>query len=676
MAAVKPSFEAEDSGMGRGAEESSAAVKFTTVNGNKGAASPSQTTSFRPDPSALVIPHQHQALPGQAPPLERKQKPLFVDSEDNRPIFHEDPPFRSPGNQSTRAGKRKRSGEAFNTSPEFASPPPQREDTFQQPIKTRSPTRSLPPLMQLQEGEPQHALRDQVPSWRQQRLSPGQTEMQLEDAMRRDSHMLQTRHDQHDGSDSPQMEADMQSEQESEMQNDSLSGRKGPAQRRRFSQRTKTGCHTCRRRKKKCDEAKPQCTNCTRGGFPCEGYGPKHELNVKLPSKTVPLQAKSVEGHAFPAHRQSAPGAAAEHWLEAQRRFSYDARPQPFSDNIRYTPNNGPRTIAPPEHESPFPSDRFSRSNHPDKPRAPPSSSRFGMSAPSIMTETNGGSLSHSSGAGTTSLGSAFDTPRAILATRLAMNPPPGVYHSSGPSEKDNMLNGRDYRHFTDPELLSDRAWCRLAIERYNKASKPSFDIDMDGRMRLFRQILQPDRLLHQADSRNHPIGTIGSKILIEAPFKCEYGYNIHIADNVVIQAGCVMYDPCAITIGRGTIVGPNVKFYGLGPDTRLDARVRNGSDGKLRGGKIMIEEDCFIGGDVVIMPNVIIGRECVVEPGTVVSSNIQPGKVVAGNPMRIIRDVVPIPNQEEEYNRVEPSMLGSLWPAERSYNRDARMGM
>jgi acetyltransferase-like isoleucine patch superfamily enzyme len=237
------------------------------------------------------------------------------------------------------------------------------------------------------------------------------------------------------------------------------------------------------------------------------------------------------------------------------------------------------------------------------------------------MSDTNGGSLSHSSGGVSTSLGSGFDTPRGVIMSRNPMKAPLGPYHSTGPSEKENMLNGRDYRHFTDPELLTDRIWCKQAVERYNKASKSSFDIDMDGRMRLFRQILQPDRLLRQADSRNHPIGTIGSKILIEAPFKCEYGYNVHIADNVVIQAGCIMYDPCPITIGRGTIIGPNVKFYGLGPDTRLDARVRNGSEGKLRGGKIMVEEDCFIGGDVVILPNVIIGRECVIEPGTVVSS-------------------------------------------------------
>ena len=316
----------------------------------------------------------------------------------------------------------------------------------------------------------------------------------------------------------------------------------------------------------------------------------------------------------FNTDRPSRAPGAAENWLESQRRWSHDSRPQPPGDASRYA-----RLVAPAELEPSFASDRYAPPHPPERARAPPSS-RFGMSAPSIMSDTNGGSLSHSSGGVSTSLGSGFDTPRGMITSRIAMKAPLGPYHTAGPSEKDNMLSGRDYRHFTDPELLTDRAWCKQAVERYNKGAKSSFDIDMDSRMRLFRQILQPDRLLRQADSRSHPIGTIGSKILIEAPFKCEYGYNVHIADNVVIQAGCEIYDPCPVTIGRGTIIGPNVKFYGLGPDTRLDARVRNGSEGRLRGGKIMVEEDCFIGGNVVILPNVIIGRECVIEPGTVVS--------------------------------------------------------
>ncbi|OJJ85790.1 Zn(II)2Cys6 transcription factor [Aspergillus glaucus CBS 516.65] len=39
--------------------------------------------------------------------------------------------------------------------------------------------------------------------------------------------------------------------------------------------RSKTGCVTCRRRKKKCDETKPACLNCQKNAVVCEGYPPK-----------------------------------------------------------------------------------------------------------------------------------------------------------------------------------------------------------------------------------------------------------------------------------------------------------------------------------------------------------------------------------------------------------------
>jgi hypothetical protein len=75
---------------------------------------------------------------------------------------------------------------------------------------------------------------------------------------------------------------------------------------RQFANRTKTGCGTCRRRKKKCDEAKPKCNNCTRGNFECAGYANKIPWSKEGASKAPPaLQAKErVSSAEIPLHYQ------------------------------------------------------------------------------------------------------------------------------------------------------------------------------------------------------------------------------------------------------------------------------------------------------------------------------------------------------------------------------------
>ncbi|KAK6371059.1 hypothetical protein LTR64_006306 [Lithohypha guttulata] len=72
----------------------------------------------------------------------------------------------------------------------------------------------------------------------------------------------------------------------------------GQKRKRNFSNRTKTGCTTCRRRKKKCDEARPQCNNCVRGQFECGGY-PTNATRptswVKQPPQKQPILLQSKE---------------------------------------------------------------------------------------------------------------------------------------------------------------------------------------------------------------------------------------------------------------------------------------------------------------------------------------------------------------------------------------------
>ncbi|KAH8819044.1 fungal-specific transcription factor domain-containing protein [Xylogone sp. PMI_703] len=53
--------------------------------------------------------------------------------------------------------------------------------------------------------------------------------------------------------------------------------------------RSKTGCITCRKRKKKCDEAKPRCNNCEKNAVICEGY---HEKTLWRSGKEKTTEGK------------------------------------------------------------------------------------------------------------------------------------------------------------------------------------------------------------------------------------------------------------------------------------------------------------------------------------------------------------------------------------------------
>lgn len=70
--------------------------------------------------------------------------------------------------------------------------------------------------------------------------------------------------------------------------------------------RSKTGCATCRRRKKRCDERKPSCLACEKNNVVCEGYEPKQQwrggkekalvARPTQPPPELPLLVPGVDG--------------------------------------------------------------------------------------------------------------------------------------------------------------------------------------------------------------------------------------------------------------------------------------------------------------------------------------------------------------------------------------------
>ncbi len=178
------------------------------------------------------------------------------------------------------------------------------------------------------------------------------------------------------------------------------------------------------------------------------------------------------------------------------------------------------------------------------------------------------------------------------------------------PSEKQKMIAGALYRP-GDAELLRDRAASQDLQRRYNG----TIVSDIEARKTILDQWL----------------GGRGSGCAIRAPFHVDYGYNIHLGDDVFLNYGCVFLDVCAIRIGDMTQIGPMVQI--LTADHPRDAATRDA--GLEFGRAINIGRNVWIGAGALILPGVTIGADAVIGAGAVVTRDVAAGETVAGNPAR-----------------------------------------
>lgn len=91
------------------------------------------------------------------------------------------------------------------------------------------------------------------------------------------------------------------------------------------------------------------------------------------------------------------------------------------------------------------------------------------------------------------------------------------------------------------------------------------------------------------------------------------------------------------VTIGRNVLLGAgaciwDTDFHPLDPQARREHPTRGARTGPVR-----IEDDVFIGARAVILKGVTIGWGAVVGAGAVVTRDVGPGQVVAGNPAEVI---------------------------------------
>jgi maltose O-acetyltransferase len=182
-------------------------------------------------------------------------------------------------------------------------------------------------------------------------------------------------------------------------------------------------------------------------------------------------------------------------------------------------------------------------------------------------------------------------------------------------SEKEKMLAGKPYRAH-DLELEEERYRARLLIHQYNQLTP--------GETSLQQKIIRG------------LVGTCGEQFVIEAPFRCDYGYNIHLGENFYSNFNLVILDCAEVRIGNNALIGPDVGIYTAGHPVHPDLRNQEYEFAF----PVKIGNSVWIGGHVVINPGVTIGDNVVIGSGSVVTKDIPSGVIAMGNPCRVMREI------------------------------------
>lgn len=130
--------------------------------------------------------------------------------------------------------------------------------------------------------------------------------------------------------------------------------------------------------------------------------------------------------------------------------------------------------------------------------------------------------------------------------------------------------------------------------------------------------------------------GSVGSDITLHSPFHCDFGKQISVGDRFVGNFHLTILDEAPVRIGSHVYIGPNVGIYTVHHALLADQR----NEGIMQSLPITIGDNVWIGGNVVILRGVTIGDGAVIGAGSVVSRDIPPRVVAAGNPCRVLRPI------------------------------------
>jgi acetyltransferase-like isoleucine patch superfamily enzyme len=110
-------------------------------------------------------------------------------------------------------------------------------------------------------------------------------------------------------------------------------------------------------------------------------------------------------------------------------------------------------------------------------------------------------------------------------------------------------------------------------------------------------------------------------------------GATIEMGDTAGINYGVEIYASKSIKMGDNAMIGDLATLY----DTDFH-RIEEGAE--VRQGPIVLGDNVWIGRAAIVLPGVTIGDHSIVAAGAVVTKDVPPRVVVAGNPAKVVREI------------------------------------
>lgn len=146
-------------------------------------------------------------------------------------------------------------------------------------------------------------------------------------------------------------------------------------------------------------------------------------------------------------------------------------------------------------------------------------------------------------------------------------------------------------------------------------------------------------------------IPDIGEGSRIGTPLSGVRFHQVSIGRNVIVMPGCLMMSAGGIRIDDDARIAANVQIISNNHD--LYERY------VITCKPVHIGKNAWIGAGATILPGVTVGENAVVGAACVVTKDVAPDTIVAGNPARFIKRIMPRPECSDQHENDLSTQLG-----------------